>query len=416
LGQRFYQVFIRIYPFLIKLASPFNEKARLWTKGRVGILDQIRKRIRAGEEIIWIHCASLGEFEQGRPLLERLRTLYPKYKTLLTFFSPSGYEVRKDYDGADYIFYLPMDSTHNSASFYDIVHPRLVIFIKYEFWHYYLAEAKRRNIPLLLISAIFRKSQPFFSRRGGFHRLMLSTFTHFFVQNADSVSLLQRVGFAQNVSLTGDTRFDRVIEIAENFQPIASIENFCSSGVIVAGSTWLEDDKELAHYANTKKNVKFIIAPHNIGKDRLEECLKVYKNSMLFSSLQTESPGMNINTIIIDNIGMLSRLYKYGAVCYIGGGFGGDGVHNVLEAAVYGKPVVFGPEYEKYYEAIELLENGGATAIDDALELEATFDDLLVDSTKYDRMARASRDYVYSKRGSTEKILQFIQENRLLTN
>jgi 3-deoxy-D-manno-octulosonic-acid transferase len=415
-GKRFYQLFIRIYPFLIKLASPFNEKARLWTKGRVGILDRMKQRIRAGDEIIWIHCASLGEFEQGRPLLERLRTLYPKYKILLSFFSPSGYEVRKDYNGADYIFYLPMDSPRNSAIFYDIVKPRLVIFVKYEFWYYYLAEAKRRNIPLLLISAIFRKSQPFFSPRGGFHRQMLSTFTHLFVQNSESVSLLQTLGYTQNVSLTGDTRFDRVIEIAENFQPIPSMANFCTTPVIVAGSTWLEDDKELAHYVNTKKNLKFIIAPHNIGKNRLEECLKVYKNSILFSTLQTAAPAANINTIIIDNIGMLSRLYKYATVCYIGGGFGGDGVHNVLEAAVYGRPVVFGPEYEKYYEAIELVETGGATTTDDALQLEATFDSLVEDEGKYARMADASMGYVYSKRGSTDKILQFIQENRLLTS
>lgn len=377
----------------------------------------MKETITTKDKVIWMHCSSLGEFEQGRPLLERLRNTYPSYKILLTFFSPSGYEVRKNYEGADYIFYLPGDSNPNAKRFYDVVNPQLVIFVKYEFWHYYLSEAKKRNVPLLLISGIFRKKQPFFSKFGHFYRNMLSCFTHLFVQNEESVSLLQSIGFTENVSLVGDTRFDRVIEITEGFQPISSIENFCAgSNVVVAGSTWLEDDKELAHYANTRNKVKFIIAPHNIGKDRLNECRKLYKHSTLFSSIQSASPATNINTIIIDNIGMLSRLYKYATVCYVGGGFGADGVHNVLEAAVYGKPVVFGPEYEKFNEAIELVESEGAISIENALELEAAFDSLLNDSSNYTERAKAAGNYVYSKQGSTQKILEFIQANRLLTN
>lgn len=377
----------------------------------------MKQVITTKDKVIWMHCSSLGEFEQGRPLLEKLRNTYPSYKILLTFFSPSGYEVRKNYNGADYIFYLPADGKTNARIFHDIVNPQLVIFVKYEFWYYYLNEAKKRNVPLLLISAIFRKKQPFFSKYGHFYRSMLSCFTHLFVQNNESVSLLRSIGFTKNVSLVGDTRFDRVIEIAEGFQPISSIEDFCAgSNVIVAGSTWLEDDKELTHYANTRNKVKFIIAPHNIGKDRLNECRKLYKHSTLFSSIQSASPATNINTIIIDNIGMLSRLYKYATICYVGGGFGADGVHNVLEAAVYGKPVVFGPEYEKFNEAIELVESDGAISIESALELEAAFDNLLTDSSNYTERAKAAGNYVYSKQGPTQKILEFIQANRLLTN
>lgn len=415
----FYRLFIRFYSVVIQIASFFNTKAKLWIQGREGIFERMKEAISASDKIIWMHCASLGEFEQGRPLLEKLKTHYPSYKILLTFFSPSGYEVRKDYKGADYIFYLPVDNKQNAILFFDIVKPQLVIFVKYEFWYFFLHEAKKRSIPLLLISAIFRKKQAFFSKYGNFHRSMLSCFTQVFVQNANSVSLLQTIGFTKNVSLSGDTRFDRVIEIAENFRPVSLIESFCaSSDVVVAGSTWLEDDKELAHYVNANEQVKFIIAPHNIGNDRLEECLKLYKHSVLFSSLSASLPAdnMHINTIIIDNMGMLSRLYKYATVCYVGGGFGADGVHNVLEAAVYGKPVLFGPEYEKFNEAVELIENDGGVSVENALELEATLDDLLNNSADYTQKSNAARSYVYSKQGSTQKILQFIQENRLLTS
>jgi 3-deoxy-D-manno-octulosonic-acid transferase len=298
-----------------------------------------------------------------------------------------------------------------------MINAALVIFVKYEFWYYYLDEAKKRQIPLLLISAIFRKEQMFFSAYGTFHRQMLSCFSHLFVQNNQSVNLLKSIRFTGNVSLSGDTRFDRVIEIAESFQPINAFENFCKgSHVIVAGSTWSEDDKVLAVYANRHRSVKFVIAPHNIGKDRLDECCKLYKNSTLFSSFPNNQIEANINTIIIDNVGMLSRLYNYATICYVGGGFGKDGVHNVLEAAVYAKPVVYGPEFKKFKEAIDLIETGGGVSIKNEAELKMTFDDLLENSTEYSKKANASRNYVYTHRGSTDKILHFIQEKRLLTN
>lgn len=366
--------------------------------------------------LIWIHCASLGEFEQGRPLIEKIRVNYPSYKILLTFFSPSGYEVRKNYNGADYIFYLPIDSRKNASKFLEITKPRLILFIKYEFWYYYLHEAKKRNIPLLLISGIFRKTQPFFSKYGYFHRSLLSCFTHFFVQDQESFSLLKTISFEKNVTISGDTRFDRVVEIAEQFKPIPFVEEFCSGAdVIVAGSTWSEDDAKLAEYANTKRDVKFIIAPHSISKQRINECLKLYKNAALFSSINTLQPFSGINTIIVDNIGMLSSLYKYATITYVGGGFGAEGVHNVLEAAVFGKPVVFGPVYDKFIEAVELFENGGGISIDNISALEATFNQLLKEDEIYIHACEVSLRYVYNKKGATKTILQFIQENLLLT-
>lgn len=413
----FYGLFIKLYPLFIKTASALNQKAALWTKGRQQIFERLRQTFTSDAPVIWMHCSSLGEFEQGRPLLEKLKINFPSYKILLTFFSPSGYEVRKNFEGADYIFYLPMDSSGNAVKFFDIVKPRLVVFVKYEFWYHYLREAKQQNVPLLLISAIFRKQQPFFKSWGGFHRSMLSCFSHVFVQNSESLSLLKSAGFTDCISVSGDTRFDRVIEIAEKFQPVPVIEKFCSgSNVIVAGSTWTEDDKELAHFANTNPSVRFIIAPHSIIKDRLKECLHLYKNAALFSDAVKSPVPAGINAIIIDNIGMLSSLYKYSTIAYIGGGFGADGVHNVLEAAVYGRPVVFGPEYYKFFEAKELIEAGGAKSIDNAVELEEVLSKLLIKDEDYIGACKASYDYVNRKKGATEKILQFIQENRLLTN
>lgn len=412
-----YNLFIRLYSFIINLTSPFNQKAKFWSEGRRNIFEKIRKTIDPGYPLIWMHCASLGEFEQGRPLIEQIRESYPAYKILLTFFSPSGFEVKKNYTGADYIFYLPMDSNRNAVKFFDIANPSLIFFIKYEFWYYYLNEAKKRKTPLLLISGIFRKNQPFFAKYGSFHRSLLLCFSHFFVQNDDSAALLKTIGIEKNVTISGDTRFDRVIEIAEQFKPLPIIEGFCSNtDIIVAGSTWSEDDKMLSHYSNAKDNVKFIIAPHNINDQRLNECLKLYKKAALFSTINATTILSGIDTLIIDNVGMLSKLYKYATVCYVGGGFGREGIHNVLEAAVFGKPVVFGPVYHKYDEAIQLISKGGGITVKDASQLESSLDNLLKKDEKYIITCKASVDYVYSNKGATNKILNFIQENRLLTS
>lgn len=419
----FYRIFTWLYPKLVWLNSFANPKASLWLKGRRGLFNKLTASLQKNKQpVIWMHCASLGEFEQGLPVLESIRKQYPNYIVLLTFFSPSGFETRKNYKGADHIFYLPMDTPSHANRFFDIVQPSLVVFVKYEFWYYYLQVAGKRNIPTILISGIFREDQPFFQWYGIVHKKMLTFFSKIFVQTGASAKLLSGIGFHENVLICGDTRFDRVIEIAGKFETIEPINHFCNGHqVIIAGSTWTEDDEVLAHFAKTNESVKYIIAPHDIDEDRLKECLLLYKNSMLFSAYQKACYSNSIvpekvNTLIIDNMGMLSRLYYYATICYIGGGFGGDGIHNILEAAVYGKPVVFGPVYDKYFEADELLDVGGAFSIENSLELENIFRQLLENQELYRESADASSGYVKTKAGATDSIMNYIEENRLLTN
>jgi 3-deoxy-D-manno-octulosonic-acid transferase len=369
-----------------------------------------------------MHCASLGEFEQGRPVIESLRNLYPDITVIISFFSPSGYEIRKNYAGADHVFYLPMDSAVNAKRFLDLIQPNLVLWIKYDYWYYYLRELRKRKIPVLLVSPLFRADQPFFKWYGNIHRLMLDSFHAFFVQNEESRQLLATLGISQSVFVSGDTRFDRVIDIAEAFEPFPLIEHFCAGHtVIVAGSTWEEDEEELDHFANTHPDIRFIVAPHEIDEDHLQDMETLFRNTVRYSLLekqsrQTATVNHQPNVLIIDNIGMLARLYYYARICYVGGGFGDDGVHNVLEAAVYGKPVVTGPVIEKYIEVMELADAGGAIIIDNALEAESVFSRLLENEKEYAFHGIAAREYVYSRRGATEKIIRYIQENRLLTS
>lgn len=416
-----YHLFITAYPILARLLSVSNEKAKLWVKGRQSIFNELEKAFANNTaKVIWMHCASLGEFEQGLPIVEQLKLQTPNSKFLITFFSPSGYEVRKNYQGADWIFYLPMDSAKNAKRFYDIVKPSLVLFVKYEFWFYYLQEAKQRDIPLLLVSGIFRENQVFFKWYGVFYRKMLQSFSYCFVQNQASADLLASVGIT-NISVSGDTRFDRVKEIAARFSSIQIIEDFIGNDpVVVAGSTWLEDDKELQHYAKKHPQIKFIIAPHDIQQSRIDECVGLYKNVVLYSDLvnsqwsivngektSNQQPATS-NILLINNIGLLSKLYHYATICFIGGGFGDEGIHNVLEAAVYGKPVVFGPVYDKYIEAEELIEAGGGFTEDNALELEAKFNELLNNNELYLKACTSAGNYVASKVGATDEIVGYI--------
>jgi 3-deoxy-D-manno-octulosonic-acid transferase len=445
-----YSIFIVVYPALIRLAGLWNPKARLWINGRKTIFASLRHELKKEKaQIIWMHCSSLGEYEQGRPLLEKIREFHPSYKILLTFFSPSGYTIIKTKAVADYIHYLPFGNRLVASRFIDLINPVLVLWIKYDYWFYYLHELKKRNKPLLLISGNFYREQAFFKWYGKMHRYMLHCFTHLFVQTKYSKSLLNKIGFSENVTISGDTRFDRVIEIAEGFEPIETIEKFCGDDkVIVAGSTWPDDEEEFDHYANIHPEIKFLIAPHEIHETHLKDIEKLFKRTVRFSELRlrmaggqwptagkiadeewpmaentalSHRPSVNEhqatpNVLIIDNIGMLSRLYKYATITYVGGGFGEAGVHNVLEAAVYGKPVIFGPVFNKYIEAIELLEEAGGYTIETALELEKIFNDLFSDRQLYMEVCEAAKKYVYSKKGATEKILQYIQENRLLTS
>lgn len=425
LSKFLYNLFLLLYSIGIRVAAIANPKAGKWISGRRDIFTKINEQLTTNNgQPIWMHCASLGEFEQGRPLLEELKATNPGQKIVLTFFSPSGYEVMKDYKGADHIFYLPMDSMLHAKRFLDAVDPALVLWVKYEYWFYYLSALKKRNIPILLVSGIFRKNQPFFKWYGAIWRQMLESFTHFFVQNNESQELLATLGFTDNVSLNGDTRFDRVLEIAGHFTPVPHIEEFCGNDmVIVAGSTWEEDEIELLHFVNVHKNVKFIIAPHEIDKANLKDVKAEFPHSVFYSELMNGQPTTGNgqpaapNILIIDNIGMLSRLYKYATVAYVGGGYGVDGVHNVLEAAVYGKPVVFGPVYEKFDEAVGLVHAGGAVSIDGGpVKLETIFNRLLHDEGERNERGAAARKLVYANAGASKKIIQFIQEKRLLTN
>lgn len=413
-----YHIFIYLYPKLAWLISGKNAKAKQWLQGRQNLLPQLQQALTGNQRpVIWMHCSSLGEFEQGRPVLEAIKQQFPQYKLLVTFFSPSGYEVRKNYEQADWVFYLPMDSRSNAQQFLDIVQPQLILFIKYEFWYHYLHQAHQRNIPLLLVSGIFRPQQAFFKWYGGFYRQILNCFTHLFMQNQSSLQLLQGIGITQ-ASVSGDTRFDRVLSIAAQTQDFPSIAAFIGQQpVIVAGSTWTADDEELDHFANTHLEIRFIIAPHHIDQDRLDECLKLYRHSILYSQWQAH-PGTptDKNVLIIDNIGMLSSLYSYASIAYIGGGFGADGVHNTLEAAVFAKPVVFGPEYNKYQEAKDLVACGGAFSITNALELEQTLQFLLQDNKAYAQSSAQAGHYVQSHAGATPSVIQYCLQQGLLRN
>jgi 3-deoxy-D-manno-octulosonic-acid transferase len=415
-----YRIFIGIYPIAARILGFVNPKAKQWHTGRKEILTQIAAALSANTKpVIWMHCASLGEFEQGRPVLEGLRKQYPNYSILLTFFSPSGYEVHKNYAGADYVFYLPMDSAGNASKFLKITNPSIAIFVKYEFWHYYLTQLKKLQIPTILIAGIFRKDQLFFKWYGSFYKKLLSCFTAFFVQDKSSQSLMHSIGINNEVHIGGDTRFDRVIEIAEAFTPIDPIAHFCNNHlVLVAGSTWFQDDETIAHFEKVNPNIKFIIAPHDITNQRLQNCLSLYKNAVLFSDYVKgfNTAPQNVNTLIIDNVGMLSKLYHYASVTFIGGGFGADGIHNCLEAAVHYKPVLFGPVYDKYIEAAGLVHAGGAISIEDALDFEAVANKLFSNEADRIKMGQHAGDFVHAHKGASAKIIHYIQENRLLTS
>lgn len=415
----FYHIFLGLYAAGLRVVSFTNKKAALWLSGRKGIFDALadwRKKIGEGEKVVWMHCASLGEFEQGRPVLEKIRQQYPSHKILLSFFSPSGYEVRKNYEGADGIFYLPLDGKFRSKKFIETIQPSLVVWIKYEYWYYYLTILKKKNIPVLLVSAIFRKDQPFFKSYGGWWKKMLHCFAAIFVQDENSAALLSGIGISSNVETAGDTRFDRVIAIAEQPHQLPdTLINFCRGHkVIVAGSTWEEDEEELVHYVKIHPEIKFIIAPHEIDAERLNDAKKLFGHAVFYSGFNESKTDMQV--LIIDNIGMLSKLYSLADITYVGGGFNASGIHNILEAGVHGKPVIFGPQYEKFKEARDLVEKGGAFPIENALELEATADRLFSNDELLLETAAITKNYIYDMSGATEKVMDYIYRNRLLTN
>lgn len=364
---------------------------------------------------IWMHCASLGEFEQGRPLLEAVKEKFPEYPVVLTFFSPSGYEIRKNYPGADAVLYLPLDGRKTAKQFIKSINPALVLWVKYEYWFFFLNTLQEKEIPVLLVSGIFRNSQPFFKTYGKVWRNVLRSFNRLFLQDASSYELLRKFELHRNAEVSGDTRFDRVTTIAAQFEEIELIKKFCGKDrVVVAGSTWEEDEAEWVHYAKQHPEIKFIFAPHEVDKANIKYVQKMFPAATLFSQLGETAQPQHI--LIIDNIGMLSQLYKYADVTYVGGGFRESGIHNVLEAAVYYKPVIFGPVYEKFREARELINAGGAFSIKNAPELETLMDRFFEREELLISAGKRAGDYVQQNRGATKVIMNYIQENRLLTS
>jgi 3-deoxy-D-manno-octulosonic-acid transferase len=397
---------------LIQLFALNNTKASQWTTGRAYWQSKLAIGLSTRKsKTIWIHCASLGEFEQGRPIIESIKKNYPKTFILLTFFSPSGYEVRKNYALADFVCYLPADTPKQAKQFINIVQPELVIFVKYEFWLNMLEVLKQKNIPVLLTSAIFRENQIFFKWYGSLWRNALRGFKHIFVQNQESATLLASIQL-KNFSIGGDTRFDRVVEIANQFIAIPQIEKFCNKkSVLVAGSTWIADEILLSKLATAFPKWKMIIAPHEIDENHLSNLEKSFQQSCRFSALinLSEKELESIQILIIDNIGMLSKLYNYANICYVGGGFG-SGIHNVLEAAVYGKSVLFGPKFHKFDEAKALIKAGGAFSIQDEISLFSKFSDLKDNSVLMSQTGSIAGNFVHQNAGATALIIDYIKK------
>jgi 3-deoxy-D-manno-octulosonic-acid transferase len=410
-----YNLFISLYVLAIRMAALWKKKAAEWIDGRKDLLQNLQKEVSGTDNLIWMHCSSAGEFEQGKPLLESLKERYPHYKLLVTFFSPSGYNAAKKYTTADYKTYLPLDTKKNAEQFLKIIHPELVIFVKYDYWFHHLAAVHSKGIPLLMVSSIFRENGVFFKWYGSFYRKMLQLFTHIFVQNESSKNLLNGIGI-NHCSVVGDTRFDRVSMIAEKAAPIDFINDFIGTNkVLIAGSTWPDDEKMLHDTFKELKGVKLIVAPHEINSPHIQGLLTLFRGSIPYSKASKKSDLYSQPVLIIDNVGMLSRLYQYATITYIGGGFNKSGIHNTLEAAVWEKPVLFGPNYKKFKEAKDLINEEGGFSVSDKEELKKIMERLLADDAFLGNVSDKAKKYVQRNRGATQKIIAYIQENRLLT-
>jgi len=407
-----YQTGIFIYAISVKVASFFNEKARQFVNGRRHWQKKLAEKIETNARYIWVHCASLGEFEQGRPLIEEIKKQFPEYRILLTFFSPSGYEIRKNYELADIVMYLPVDTRRNAKRFLRLVQPEKAFFIKYEYWHFYIDELKKRNIPLYIVSAIFRENQYFFKNSlwGKWYRKMLLKTEHFFVQNEKSAQLLQTIGL-NNFTVSGDTRFDRVATIARSAKEIPLVEKFKNNQpLLIAGSTWKPDEELLAAFINNHPNLKVVLAQHEFTDSNINKLEQLLKTSHIRLSIADENEVARFQVLIIDSVGLLSSLYRYGNLAYIGGGFG-VGIHNILEAATFGLPIIFGPNYEKFKEAVDLKNTGGAFPIQNFNELESTLNEFLNNNRRLAKASTVCKNYVEKNTGSTNLIIKKVFNN-----
>jgi 3-deoxy-D-manno-octulosonic-acid transferase len=403
-----YNLGILGYYILIKIASLRNEKARKWIRGRKDIFKRLSETIKPGEPILWFHASSLGEFEQGRPVIETIKKQKPDYKILLTFFSPSGYELRKNYPYADYVFYLPLDTRKNSSTFINIVKPEKAFFIKYEFWFNYLTELKRHHIQTYIFSALFRPSQIFFRPLGKWYIKALTAYDHIFVQNRESYEILHKHGF-NNVDICGDTRLDAVGEIADAARRLEKMEIFCGNQkAIIGGSTWKEDEDLFIRYINESKSYqKFVIAPHEVNKQSIERIASALAKSYSLYSNSTDEELSKSEVLIIDGYGYLLSVYRYGLFAYVGGGFT-TGIHSILEPAAFGLPVIFGPEYNKFQEAHDLLKLGAANSISDYDELGFIMNEYLENNEMLTAASTIARNYVNKNRGASKEIVNYI--------
>jgi len=416
-----YNLLVHFVGFLLKIVALFNPKMKLFVDGRKSVFEQIKQKISSNDKTIWFHAASLGEFEQGIPVMEKIKIKFPNHKIIVTFFSPSGFEVRKNNSIADLTIYLPLDTQQNAKQFLDLIRPEMVFFIKYEYWPNYLNELKKRQIKTYLISGILRENQVFFKWYGGFYRKCLNAFDFFFVQNESSKKLLQSLGF-QNVKVSGDTRFDRVVSILERDNSLDFIEKFINNSItIVIGSSWPKDEELLVNFINNSaKNVKFIIAPHNIKSEQILELQKsITKKSILFSDYSDAASVQTLHAtslheydvFIINTIGILTKIYSYADIAYVGGGFGNPGVHNILEPATFGIPIVIGPNYSHFAEAIALVNMEGCISISSQNQLNDAFSNLIFNDDIRLEKGHICSTFVQMNKGATDVILNHLEND-----
>lgn len=404
-----YNLVVRLAGFLLKIVALFNPKMNLFMEGRKSVFQTLEQKIKRTDNTIWFHAASLGEYEQGLPVIESVKNQFPNHKIVLTFFSPSGFEIRKNNTITDVTIYLPMDTKKNAQEFINLVHPELVFFIKYEYWPNYLAELKKQSIKTYLISGILRENQLFFKWYGGFYREALNTFTYFFVQNENSKKLLQQLG-KNNVAVSGDTRFDRVVNILEKDNTLDFISQFKNNKlIIVVGSSWPKDEKLLVNFINSNPlNIKFIIAPHNIKKEQIIELQNsISKKTILLSQKENKNLG-EFDVFIIDAIGLLTKIYSYTDIAYVGGGFGNPGVHNLLEPATFGVPIIIGPNYSHFAEAVALVNMEGCSVIKNEQELTETFTNLIINDDIRHEKGHICSTFVQMNKGATSIIINHI--------
>nr|WP_271393881.1 glycosyltransferase N-terminal domain-containing protein [Aequorivita sinensis] len=408
-----YNLLIYLASFALRIVALFSKKIKLFVDGRKDVVHILGKNISTSDKTIWFHCASLGEFEQGVPIMEEMKKAKPGHKIIVSFFSPSGYEIKKNTSLADVVVYLPMDTPLNAKRFIDAIHPSLSIFVKYEFWPNYLLQLKKKNIPTLLVSGVFRDNQIFFKPYGGFMRKALKSFNHFFLQEENSVKLLNSIGF-KNTTLSGDTRFDRVSHQIEMNNTLKFAKEFKGDALcVVCGSTWPEDEAVLLDYINSApRNVKFIIAPHKIEQSKIEAFTeKLYKQKVILHSQKDDVNLAEYSVLIIDCIGLLTKLYSYADIAYVGGAMGRTGLHNILEPATFGVPIIIGKNYHEFPEAIRLRNLAGLFSISNPLELSDVLTKLVSDANYRKKTGMISGHFVNSNTGATKKVLDYIAKH-----